>query len=167
MPLVAFYRRPFVRVITVALVVAAALITGGWLAYSAFLASPDHVRVIVTDVQSDAGRQQVIFDRTFTDVAPQVYAALIAGKRFPPDATFSCPYFAPTYYHYALTFTHLGATTATADEDATGCALFGVTYALGAATVYSWYDPTDGSSFWAKLNQLTGAPTPINADVTG
>lgn len=159
-------RHPTARILVITVAFAVVLGGAGWAAYAALVAAPDHVHVVVTNVESDAGRQQVIFDHPFTTVAPQVYTDLIEGARYPRDATFSCPYFEPTYYHYSLTFTHLGVTTATAEEDATGCAFFGVTYALGAATIYSWYDPTDGSSFWAKLNRLTGAPTPITAGLT-
>ena len=89
-----------------------------------FIGHPDSVHIVVTrmtDYPAQSG--SIIFDQTFSQQATDVYAELVAGG--PATGTYSCPMIGENrpYYHYELTFTWWGITTATATSDAVGYVL--------------------------------------------
>lgn len=151
-------RRIIVPVVVVCAV--ALLLTGArFAAYPSFISAPDHVYIVVTRVQLLPTSHTIVFDRQFGSVASEVYAQMVAGQRIPPNSETSCPAGAQTFYHYDLTFSRAGVQTSVATSDAQGCRFIILTY-LGGEDVYSWY-ASHGTSFWARLHQLTNPPEPI------
>ena len=126
-----------------------------------FIGHPDSVHIVVSRMtEYPAQHPSVIFDQTFTQQATDVYSELVAGG--PITGTYSCPaiFDNQPYYHYELTFTRWGITTATATSDAVGCMFFAVQYPLGATDGYSWYRGEGHPTFWVRLYELTNAPQP-------
>lgn len=131
-----------------------------FIAFPAFVSTPDTVRVVVTEVQSHSQQGTVIFDQQSSHQASVVYQQLVSGG--PLTTGSSCPASSDNqpYYHYELTFFHKGVKVATATSDAIGCQNFAVDYPVGAAQYFSWMG-REHVSFWVRLHQLMGAPIPI------
>jgi hypothetical protein len=126
-----------------------------------FIGHPDSVHIVVSVVTEHRSQQpSTIFDQTFSQQATDVYSELVADS--PITGTYSCPMIGENrpYYHYELTFTRWGITTATATSDAVGCMFLSVRYPLGATEGYSWYRGEGRPSFWVRLYELTNAPQP-------
>lgn len=130
------------------------------LAAPAFISSPDTVHIVVTDVQPPSGNKTVIFDHQYFHQAGAIYKQLVSGGPLTIGA--SCPGYSSQepYYHYDLTFFHLGVKVATATSDALGCQDFTVTYPDGSISYFSWVG-SEHISFWVRLHQLVNAPEPI------
>lgn len=127
-----------------------------------FIGHPDSVHIVVTRVTDyPAQNGSNIFDQTFSQQATDVYSELVAGG---PDTgmMFGCPAIFENrpYYHYELTFTRWGITTAMATSDAVGCMFFSVRYPFGVTEGYSWYRGEGHPTFWVRLYELTNAPQP-------
>lgn len=135
-------------------------------AVPAFERSPDHVHIVVTNVQplSSGTTTMVIFDQQFSQKASAIYSQLTSGM----DVTgkpLSCPA-EPTYwpyYRYTLTFSHGGITVATATDDARGCGVFSVAYLDGSTADIFWVSEHQ-TCFWDYLHTQVNAPEPINLD---
>jgi hypothetical protein len=135
-------------------------------AVPAFEQGPDHVRIVVTNVQplSSGTTTLVIFDQQFAQKASAIYRQLTSGT----DVTgkpLSCPAeprYSP-YYRYTLTFSHGGITVATATDDARGCGVFSVEY-LDGSTAYIFWASGHQTCFWDYLHEQVNAPEPINLD---
>lgn len=161
-------RKRWVVLLVVAVIAIGLVLAGArFVAYPAFVSAPDHVHVVVTRIQSPlpSGDHTIIFDEQFGGVARQVYAQLVSAARIPPNALLSCPNIplAP-YYHYDLTFSHMGTQTGIASSDAHGCQIIELDPlggALGGGREYFWWLAPDGTSFWVTLHQLLNAPLPI------
>ena len=126
-----------------------------------FIGNPDSVHIVVSVVTDHRSQQpSTIFDQTFTQQATDVYSELVTDG--PDTGTYSCPaaFENRPYYHYEMTFTHWGITTARATSDAVGCMFFSVRYPLGATEGYSWYRGEGHPTFWVRLYELTNAPQP-------
>ena len=131
-----------------------------FIAAPAFIGSPDTVHIVVTEVQPPSRNETVIFDHRFSQQARGIYAQLVSGGPLTTGA--SCPASSPQrpYYHYELTFFHLGLKVATATSDAINCLTFAVEYPAGSMAYYSWVGKNH-VSFWVRLHQLVNAPEPI------
>jgi len=142
------------------------------IAFPAFVQTPDSVQIVVTRVQPPPAPPEggppppgpiettIIFDAWFTRQATPLYQQMVSGGAFPPGVGASCPNPGNgiPYYHYALTFYHLGMQVATAINDALACEIFAVEYPGGNIQHYpSLYEKY---SFWVQLHRLTGAPEP-------
>lgn len=131
-----------------------------FLVYPIFIGHPDSVHIVVNVASTYPDQQPtIIFDHWFSQQSTDVYTALVAGGALTGVA--SCPAISNNrpYYHYELTFSRWGMTTATAISDAVGCMYFGVQYPLGVTEGYSWFRD-NGPSFWMQLHQLVNAPVP-------
>ncbi|HEY7339953.1 MAG TPA: hypothetical protein VH591_03665 [Ktedonobacterales bacterium] len=132
-----------------------------FLVYPIFIGHPDSVHIVVSVVTDHRSQQPfTIFDQTFLQQATDVYSELVAGG--PDIGAYSCPatFDNRPYYHYEMTFTRWGITTARATSDAVGCMFLSVRYPLGATEGYSWYRGEGQPSFWVRLYELTNAPQP-------
>ena len=131
----------------------------------AFISAPDAVHVVVTEVQPSSRQGTVIFDQQSSDQASAIYQQLVSGGPLPTGA--SCPAIDSRgpYYHYELTFFHLGVTVATATSDAIDCQDFTVEYPGGTTQYFFWLGRSH-VSFWVRLHQLVGAPIPIEICMT-
>lgn len=142
---------------------AGVLMGAGSAGTSAFRRAPDHVHIVVMRIQPPATGRTIVFDQQVGDVARTIYAQLVSGLHVPENAVVHCPttgrWDAP-YYHYELTFSHMGIETAVATSDAFGCRGLTLIYPAGGHDYYSWLAP-DGTSFWETLHQLVNAPAPI------
>lgn len=126
------------------------------------ISHPDSVRIVVSVVTEHRSQQpSTIFYQTFSQQATDVYSELVAGG---PNTgmMYGCPasFNDRPYYHYELTFSRWGITTATATSGAVGCMFFAVQYPLGATEGYSWYRGEGHPTFWVRLYELTNAPQP-------
>lgn len=134
-----------------------------FIAAPAFASSPDIVHIVVTDMQLPLSQETVIFDHQFSRQASAVYRQLLAGRQITSSDAQSCPSYTnqQPYYHYELTFFHMGINVATAVSDARGCADITVRYFDGSTKKFFW--ATDNHvSIWVELHQLVNAPEPIN-----
>lgn len=148
-----------IGIVVSAFVVVAACVR--FLAIPLLISHPDSVHIVVSVVTEHRSQQSsTIFDQTFSQQATDVYSELVADS--PITGTYSCPMIGESrpYYHYELTFTRWGITTATATSDAVGCMFFAVQYPLGATDGYSWYRGEGHPTFWVRLYELTNAPQP-------
>ena len=165
-------RRRWLLLGTITLAVALVLAGSGWFAARAFIGSPDAVQVVVSRVQptptapgpmTTTGQLTftTILDRTLTSQAMVIYRQMIASGPFGPNYAQSCPSMSATqpYYHYALTYYHLGVRVARATSDGIGCEDIYVVYLGGFSEVYFWADQHH-TSFWALLHRQIGAPEP-------
>lgn len=136
-----------------------------FIAAPAFIGSPDTVHIVVTEAQLPSRNGTVLFDHRFSQQAETIYAQLVSGGPLTTGA--SCPAFGSheLYYHYELTFFHLGVKVATATSDAIGCQTFAVEYPAGSTAYYSWVGKNH-VSFWVRLHQLVNAPEPIGSCMT-
>ncbi|HEX8033979.1 MAG TPA: hypothetical protein VF510_09040 [Ktedonobacterales bacterium] len=136
-----------------------------FIAAPAFISSPDTVHIVVTEVQPPSRSGTVIFDHRSSQRAGAIYAQLVSGGPLTNGA--SCPAFGSQqpYYHYELTFFHLGVKVATATSDAIACQTFTVEYPAGSMAYYSWVGKNH-ISFWARLHQLVNVPEPIGICMT-
>jgi hypothetical protein len=152
------------RWIKIGIVVSAIVVVAAgvrFLVIPLFISHPDSVHIVVSVVTAHRSQQpSTIFDQTFTQQATDVYSELVADS--PIAGTYSCPMIGENrpYYHYELTFTRWGITTATATSDAVGCMFFAVQYPFGAIEGYSWYRGEGHPTFWVRLYELTNAPQP-------
>ena len=152
------------RWIKIGIVVSAIVVVAAgvrFLVIPLFISHPDSVHIVVSVVTAHRSQQpSTIFDQTFTQQATDVYSELVADS--PIAGTYSCPMIGENrpYYHYELTFTRWGITTATATSDAVGCMFFAVQYPFGATEGYSWYPGGGHPTFWVRLYELTNAPQP-------
>jgi hypothetical protein len=152
------------RLLKIGIVVSAiAVVAAGvcFLVIPLFISHLDSVHIVVSVVTDHRSQQpSTIFDQTFTQQATDVYSELVADS--PITGTYSCPMIGDnrTYYHYKLTFTRWGITTATATSNAVGCMFFSVQYLLGTTEGYSWYRGEGHPTFWVRLYELTNAPQP-------
>ena len=160
-------------------VVLAAVVAGVYfIAIPAFVQAPDAVHIVVMRVQLPPQPPQggppppgpikttIIFNERFTSHATPLYQQMVSGGAYTPGIGSSCPTSATgkPYYHYALTFYHLGMQVAAATSDAIDCQDIAVVYPGGSTQLYpSLYD---GHSFWIQLHRLTGAPEPIGICMT-
>ncbi|HKT37162.1 MAG TPA: hypothetical protein VJR48_02255 [Ktedonobacterales bacterium] len=148
-----------IGIVVSAFVVVAACVR--FLAIPLLISHPDSVHIVVSVVTEHRSQQSsTIFDQTFSQQATDVYSELVADS--PITGTYSCPMIGENrpHYHYELTFTRWGITTATATSDAVGCMFFAVQYPLGATDGYSWYRGEGHPTFWVRLYELTNAPQP-------
>lgn len=131
----------------------------------AFIGTPDAVHIVVTEVQPLTQSTTVIFDRQLSHQAPALYEQVVSGE--PLTAGGGCPASSgqQPYYHYVLTFSHLGVRVATATSDARGCMNIAVAYPDGSIARYSWLN-NQHVSFWVRLHQLVNAPEPIGICAT-
>ena len=136
-----------------------------FLAAPAFISSPDTLHVVVTDIQLPAGNETVIFDHQYSHQAGAIYEQLVSGGPLPTGAACPASSSQQPYYHYDLTFFHLGVEVATATSDAMGCQDFTVTYPDGSISYFSWLG-RDHVCFWVRLHQSVDAPEPIGIFMT-
>lgn len=148
---------------TIAVFIAIALASMRFIAAPAFVGAPDTVHIVVTDIQPPSSNQTVIFDHQFTHQARTIYQQLVAGGQIPSTALLMCPPMSnrQPYYHYELTFFHMGVKVATATSDAAGCANITVEYLDSSTDNYFW-ETSSHISFWIQLHQLVNAPEPVN-----
>ena len=150
----------------IAISIAVTLASVRFIAAPAFVGAPDTVHIVVTDIQQPSSNRSVIFDHRFSHQASAVYQQLVAGGQVPSTAILECPSMSSRqpYYHFELTFFHMGVKVATATSDAAGCANITVKYLDGSTNTYFW-ETSDHISFWTQLHQLVNAPEPINTCV--
>lgn len=138
-----------------------------FLAIPNFIITADSLHIVVTEVQLPSSSQRGVFDQQFSHQASEVYTQLTSGVPYDNSHIASCPGISNQlpFFHYQLTFFHLGIKVATATSDANGCAAFAVLYPDGSIAYYSW--ETDSHvSFWTYLHRLVDAPLPINTYVS-
>ena len=144
------------------LAIAVAAIVAGlrFIALPAFISAPDKVHVVVTEVQPSSQQEEGVFDQQSSRQASAVYQQLVSGGSL--TAGGSCPTSdsRQPYYHYELTFFHMGIKVATATSDAINCQNFAIDYLVGAPQTFSWVGRAH-VSFWVRLHQLMDAPIPI------
>jgi len=164
-------------IVGIVVLACALAITGGYVAVRAFIGSPDAVHIVVTQVQPPptppgthplAGSLKIttVFDQRFSRQASPIYQQMVSGFHGTTGGG-SCPISAngQSYYHYVLTFFHLGIHVATATSDGIGCEDIIVVYPGGSSTTFSWVS-VDHASFGVRLHQLTSAPEPTYSCVT-
>src|SRR5690349_4159854 len=107
-----------------------------FIAYPNFIGAPDAVHIVVNEIQQPSHHTTAIFDRQVSSQASAIYNQLASGS--PLNGVVSCPSSSGTqpFYHYTLTFTHWGITTATATSDAIDCMSITVRYRFGNVATF-------------------------------